>query len=167
MPSKGTEPSSTLLQSKAQPAAKPEALTAAQEASGHPASLQLTSNRDPGRTPEAASLGGLHQRGDAGRACTQALCMICLAPMEAAAHSQPAYSCEDARSQSMPANDQVQGKLDETAAAKSKAEAVEQACCRSCRQQILRPMKARKVPSGQAVIAELLPPAFLCRLQTL
>ena len=47
----------------------------------------------------------------------------------------------------------------------SRAEQLERACCRSCRQQILRPMRARRQPAGpQQTVADLLPSVFLDRL---
>ena len=110
------------------------------------------------------------------------LCIICLAPMEASEHGRPA-----ARSQQTPgahalASSQLEGSENGAAAGLASGRMhgiaepladgdkgdlvgrVEQGCCRSCRQQILNPMKPRRGPSGQVSVAEVLPPVFLDRL---
>ena len=110
------------------------------------------------------------------------LCIICLAPMEASEHGRPA-----ARGQQTPgahalasrqhegsendaaaglASDQMHGIAEPLAGSdrENLSRRVEQGCCRSCRQQILNPMKPRRGPSGHNSVAELLPSVFLDRL---
>lgn len=75
---------------------------------------------------------------------SEQLCAICLAPL----------SPDDlSRSSSSPPNGLT-------------AEQLEQACCRSCRQQILRPMKARRLTTEHLPdIADLLPTLILGRIR--
>ena len=127
--------------------------------------LHLHSNGDTESCPAGTSMSQSPEPSSS----TPGLCIICLAPTEA----EVCCSTTDAPAAAIDSNmsiaaeqapapvavaEQSSGQIPRGLSAE-----VEAACCRSCRQQILRPMKARR-GAVEVQVAELLPPVFLDRL---
>ena len=126
---------------------------------------RLAANGGQAATPSSSSGRLSEQIGSLQGSESEVLCPLCLAPLSPTelGHGQSEHGPAPQQPGST-AGLQPRGR-DPGQAPSSLAQHFERACCRSCRQQILRPMRHRRQPAEPVrPVADLLPSVLLDRL---